>query len=249
MAKDLHEVRNEILQMHQRVQEETYYEILGVDMEADAALVGARFRDLARKWHIDRFSNYDLGPDKSKIQEIFSVLNSAHRTLTNPDKRADYDLEIDSGPDIASILEAESHFRTGKNRLSGGSFRGAHEAFRQSCELKDDELEYRAHFIFTEHMLIDKDEDGRVQNRKRSKEIFQELDEINQTITEKAWLLSFMGTVAMGLGDDRQAEDLFQEALMADSQDHEAKRMLRLIRVRRKRAGEKKGFFAKLFGK
>ena len=249
MAKDLHEVRNEILQMHRRVQEESYYELLGVDPEADQALVGARFRELARTWHIDRFSNYDLGPDKAKIQEIFSVLNSAHRTLSNPDKRAEYDLSIDDGPDIASLLEAESHFRTGKNRMHTGSFRGAFEAFKLACELKDDEDEYRAHLLFVEYMLIDKDEDGRVKNRKRTREIFDELDAINTKLQEKHWLLTFLGTVSMGLGDDRQAEGLFQEALLANSQDTDAKRMIRLLRTRRKRGRAKIGFFARLFGK
>lgn len=249
MAKDLHEVRNDILAMYERVRQETYYELLGVAPNADAAMVGAKFRELARTWHVDRFSGYDLGPDKSKVQEIFSVLNAAHRTLTNPDKRADYDLSIDDGPDIASILEAESLFRTGKNRLHSGGYRGAFEAFKQACELKDDESEYRAHYLYTEYLLIDKDEEGLVRNRKRAKEIFNELDVINTQMQERHWLLTFLGTVSMGLGEDRQAESLFQEALLANSQDTDAKRMIRLMRSRRKRGRKKKGFFARLFGK
>lgn len=249
MARDVNEVRRDILVMHKRLEDENYYQLLGVDTSADAALVGARFRELARTWHVDRFSQYDLGPDKPKVQEIFSKLNAAHRTLSNPEKRAEYDLEIDEGPDIGAILEAESHFRAGKNRLQSGSYRGAHEAFKQAVELNADELEYEAYVLFTEYMLVEKDEDGIATNRKRAKEIFDNLDAINVQMSDKHWLLTFLGTVSMGLGDDRTAESLFQEALLANSQDTDAKRMLRLLRSRRKRRGEKKGFFAKLFGK
>lgn len=236
--------------MHRRVHEENYYELLGVAPEADAALVGAKFRELARTWHVDRFSNYDLGPDKSKVQEIFSVLNTAHRTLSHPDKRTEYDMSLHDGPDIADLLEAETHFRTGKNRLATGSYKGAMEAFQQAVALLDEEEpEYQAHLLYTEYLLIDKDEDGLVKNRQRAQTIFKQLDELNLILQEKHWLLTFMGTVSMGLDQTRQAEGLFQEALMANSQDHDAKRMLRLLRSRRKKRRKKKGFFAKLFGK
>ena len=249
MAKDLQAVRSEISQMHERIKEENYYELLGVDPAADAAMVGARFRELARTWHVDRFSAYDLGADKAKVQEIFAALNTAHRTLSHPEKRAEYDVEIDDGPNIGDILEAESHFRTGKNRLQSGSYKGAMEAFEEACRLKDDELEYRAHFLFTEYMLQDKDDEGLTKNRTRAKKIFDELDAINVQLPDKHWLLTFMGTVAAGLDEYRTAEALFQEALLSNSQDTDAKRQLRFLRSRRKRRRKKKGFFAKLFGK
>lgn len=248
MSKDLQTVLREIEDMHRRIHEENYYQLLGVDAAADAALIGARFRDLARVWHVDRFSAYDLGEKKVQVQEIFSALNTAARTLSNPEKRSEYDLSIDDGPDITSILEAETHFRTGKSRLQTGSHKGAHEAFKKACELKEDEDEYRAYFRYTEYLLLAKDEDGRAKDKKRTKEIFGELDKISETLKDKHWLLTFMGTVSMGLGDDRQAEELFQEALMANQQDTDAKRLLRLLRSRRQNP-KKKGFFAKLFGK
>lgn len=248
MAKDFQEVRQEILVMHQRLQEENYYELLGVEEGADSAMIGSRFRQLARSWHIDRFSSYDLGAEKMKVQEIFSVLNTAHRTLTNDETREEYDMNLVEGPDIAKLLEAESEFRAGKSRLEMGSYHGANDAFQKACLLKDDEPEYQAHLIFTEYLLIDKDENGRVLNRKRTKEIMQELDEIQSALQEKPWLLTFMGTVSLGIGNDGEAESLFQEALMEDSNNTDAKRMLRLIRSRRKNK-QKKGFFAKLFGK
>lgn len=248
MAKDFQEVRREILEMYKRVQESNYYEILGVDEDADIAMVSSRFRDLARKWHVDRFSQYDLGAEKQKVQEIFQAINSAHKTLTNEEKRAEYDMEISDGPSINEILEAESHFRRGKSMLNSGSYKGAHEAFKTANEMKDDEPEYRAYMLYTEYLLIPKNDDGEARQRARAKEIFRALDEISMELQEKDWLLTFMGSVSVGLGNRRQAEGLFQEALMANSRNTNAKRQLRLLRSRRRKK-EKKGFFARLFGK
>lgn len=249
MAKDFQEVRREILEMHERVQEANYYEILGVDREADKAMVSSRFRDLARKWHVDRFSQYELGADKAKVQEIFSVLNSAHKTLTHEEKRAEYDMEIHEGPSINEILEAESHFRSGKSMLNSGSYKGAHESFKTAYDMKDDELEYEAYMLYTEYLLIPKNDDGEAKQRARTKEIFDRLDNISIDLTEKDWLLTFLGTVAIGLGRLREAEGLFQEALMANSKNTNAKRQLRLLRSRRRKKSKKGGFFARLFGK
>lgn len=249
MARDLQEVQQEIVEMHDRLQHENYYELLGLERDADAARVSARFRELARVWHIDRFSNFDLGADRQKVQDIFSTLNAAHRTLTNADQRAEYDHEISDGPSINEILEAESSFRRGKNMLSSGSYKGAHEAFKQACELKDDEPEYRAHYLYTEYLLEPKDDVGLVKSKKRTREIFAELDDINTELPEKDWLLTFLGTVSLGLGKNHEAEGLFQEALMTNSQNTQAKRQLRLLRSRRRRKSKGKGFFARLFGK
>ncbi len=249
MAKDFQEVRQEILEMYKLVQESNYYELLGVDPEADKAKVNARFRELARKWHTDRFSQYDLGADKEKVQEIFAAINSAHRTLTNDDRRAEYDMEIHDGPSINEILEAESHFRRGKSMLNSGSYKGAYEAFKTAVEMKEDELEYQAHLLYTEYLLIPKNEDGEARQRARVREIFDELDQINIELQEKDWLLTFLGTVSIGLGKTRQAEGLFQEALLANSNNTNAKRQLRLLRSRRRKKKKKGGFFARLFGK
>ncbi len=249
MSRDFQEVRQEILAMHQRVQEETYYDLLGVQLDADTAMISSKFRELAKKWHVDRFSQYELGAEKQKVQEIFSALNTAHRTLTDSDKRAEYDFEIDGGPDINTILQAESDFRRGKTMLQAGSYKGAHECFKEAHEKKDDELEYLAHMLYTEFLLIPKNDEGIVKTQKRGREIFEELDKISAAIPEKDWLLTFLGVVGLGIGKEREAEGLFQEALMANSNYSDAKRQLRLLRMRRRNAKKKGGFLSRLFGK
>ena len=97
-------------------------------------------------------------------------------------------------------------------------------------------------------VVVDKSEMGQGVLTSLPQMIMEELDAINVSLQEKGWLLSFLGTVALGLGKDGEAEGLFKEALLQDANDTSAKRQLRLIRTRRKRKNNR-GFFAKLFGK
>jgi molecular chaperone DnaJ len=58
-----------------------YYEILGVDKGAEQEDIKKAFRTLSMKHH----------PDKGGDEEKFKELNEAYSTLSDPEKRADYD--------------------------------------------------------------------------------------------------------------------------------------------------------------
>lgn len=246
MAADAAEVIQKIHQMHERIQEENYYEIFDLDEEADSARINAAYRQMTKRWHVDRFSNYDLGPEKAKVQEIFSYINNAHRTLTDEDARFEYDMEISDGPDVGELLSAENAFMRGKNLLSSGRFKGAHKFFESAVEFNPDEPEYRAYYLYTEYMQIEKDENGVCVGKARAQEIFQQLDDINTELPEKDWLLQFLGTVSLGLNNQARAKALFSEALFANSRNHEVKRQLRLLEMRE---NKKESFFDKILAK
>ena len=250
MAQDPSAIRRDIVAMYERIQNEDFYQLLEVDRDADAALVANRFRQLAKLWHIDRFSGVELGEEKPKIQEIFATLNRAHRTLSDPDARADYDLQIEmeEGPNLDALLQAENNFLQAKNMLQAGSYKGAHELMRQANELNPDEIEYRAYFLYTEFLLMEKDEQGHAKNRGRAKAIYEELDTISETLSGKDWMLTFLGSVALGLGRDHDAEGLFAEALQVNSRNHSAQRQLRLLRMRRQ-SNSKSGIFERILSR
>jgi curved DNA-binding protein CbpA len=65
-----------------------YYEILGVPRTASPQEITDKYRELARKYHPDRASDKDLA------QRIFSQVNRSYTTLSNPEKRAVYDLRL-----------------------------------------------------------------------------------------------------------------------------------------------------------
>jgi curved DNA-binding protein len=69
------------------VQYQDYYQILGVERDADAKQIKAAYRKLARKWHPDLHA----GKKKEEAEEKFKQINEAYEVLSDPEKRAKYD--------------------------------------------------------------------------------------------------------------------------------------------------------------
>jgi molecular chaperone DnaJ len=82
-----------------------YYEILGVAKTASQDEVKKAYRKLARKYHPD------ANPDDPKSEEKFKEVSSAYETLSDPDKRKQYD----AGP---------SYFGQGGPQPGTGGYRG-----------------------------------------------------------------------------------------------------------------------------
>jgi len=71
----------------------TYYEILGVPLDASPQQIREMYKDLAKLYHPD--SNYyaDLiqqAPSAEQV-ELFKIITTAYQTLIDPDKRGVYD--------------------------------------------------------------------------------------------------------------------------------------------------------------
>jgi tetratricopeptide (TPR) repeat protein len=69
-----------------------YYALLGVPRGASDEDIRRRFRELARERHPDRFP-----PDaKLEAEAEFQALTEAYNVLTNPDRRAAHDFDLDN---------------------------------------------------------------------------------------------------------------------------------------------------------
>jgi len=62
-----------------------YYEVLGVDKNADEATIKKAFRQLAKKYHPD------MNPDNPEAEEKFKEVQEAYAVLSDADKRRQYD--------------------------------------------------------------------------------------------------------------------------------------------------------------
>ena len=73
-----------------------YYEILGVKQEAEEKEIKKAYKKLASKYHPDK----NVGKDPKEIEkneQIFKEINEAYETLSNKDKRAEYDHNLKYG--------------------------------------------------------------------------------------------------------------------------------------------------------
>ncbi len=62
-----------------------YYEVLGVDRNADESTIKSEFRKKAKKYHPD------LNPDDKNAEARFKEINEAYEVLSDKEKRAKYD--------------------------------------------------------------------------------------------------------------------------------------------------------------
>lgn len=63
-----------------------YYKILGIPQTAGYPQIRTAYKKLALQYHPDR------NPDNKAAEEYFKVVNEAHQLLSNPEKKAQYDL-------------------------------------------------------------------------------------------------------------------------------------------------------------
>ena len=66
-------------------QKRDYYEVLGIDKNADDAAIKKAYRQLAKKYHPD------MNPGNQEAEKKFKEASEAYAVLSDPDKRRQYD--------------------------------------------------------------------------------------------------------------------------------------------------------------
>ena len=62
-----------------------YYEVLGVDKNADEATIKKAYRNLAKKYHPD------MNPGDAEAEKKFKEASEAYAVLSDPEKKRQYD--------------------------------------------------------------------------------------------------------------------------------------------------------------
>src|SRR3989454_12813694 len=100
-----------------------YYEVLGVNRDADEESIKKAYRRLAMKHHPDR------NPDNPKAEELFKEAKEAYEVLTDANKRAAYDRYGHAGVDpqagMAGARRGVSGFADAFRGVFCGSFKPA----------------------------------------------------------------------------------------------------------------------------
>lgn len=87
----------EIQTLHGLLPELDYYRALLLDRGCDADAVGEAFRRESRRLHPDRVSALRDEAAAAQANDIFRLVNEAHRVLKDPEQRARYDQLLAQG--------------------------------------------------------------------------------------------------------------------------------------------------------
>jgi DnaJ-like protein/transcriptional activator len=107
--------RQYVDEAYAKLEQLTYYALLGVPRAADARAVKNAYYRLAGLIHPDRYFGKRLGSYKAKMEALFTQITAAYDTLSSAENRADYDAWLarsgtedggdgDSGAPVAPVV-------------------------------------------------------------------------------------------------------------------------------------------------
>ena len=226
-----------------------YYQILGVENDSGKEKIKEAYFILVKKLHPD--ANPDLSKEiRHKAEQVFVKIAEAYETLSDYEKRADYDTQLETS-DVRSHLkelyEAELAYKKGKTFLKQRSYEEAESEFKKAVELNPNEGAYVGALAWATFLAaMDKDQ---VLNSVR--EQLEKAISLNSGIAETYY---YLGCIYKHTNLRSDAETSFSKALECDPNYLEAKRELWLLQKRKPDKyddGEKKGkgFWSSLFKK
>jgi curved DNA-binding protein CbpA len=89
------EMRARIVDTYRTLERSSHYEVLGLERTAETKAVKRAYYELAATFHPDRYFRKKLGSFKFRMEAIFGRLTLAHDTLSNKEKRTEYDDYLD----------------------------------------------------------------------------------------------------------------------------------------------------------
>jgi len=85
------EVRRYIKDVASRLDQLTFYELLGVAPNADVKTIKRAYFRLSTLVHPDRYFGKNLGSYREKLDAVFNKIHKAYQILTSKERREDYD--------------------------------------------------------------------------------------------------------------------------------------------------------------
>ncbi len=246
---DSSELLSGINELYEKL-EEDYYVILGVDKDSSKQEIRDRYYALVKKYHPDILAKMD-DDIKEKADQIFSVITTAYQTLTDDEKKNEYDSssELDDlKSEAQQLYQAELTFNEGAVLLKQKKYEEAEDKFKRALKINPQSHLYKGILNWTK-FLKNKDDQLSVD------ECIKELEKIVSEDPGIAENYYYLGSIFKHLQDNNKAEINFAKAVEYAPDYTEAKRELRVLQNRKTEAREsrkmktEKRFWSSLFKK
>ena len=225
-----------------------HYEILAVSRDSTPEEVRDSYYHLVKCYHPDVNPNADQ-ETRAKAEEIFTRITTAYETLSQGDKRAQYDSheELSALKSQAKyIYEAEMTFKKGITLLVQRNYAEAEKHLREAVQMNPDEAAYLGAYGWTRFLAAE----DKTSVLPEVRSCLENAIRMNDKIPENYY---YTGCVYKHTNDLRNAAKYFEKAIEIDPDYIEAKREVRLINTRRTNVVNdkkiEKNFWSSLFKK
>jgi tetratricopeptide (TPR) repeat protein len=230
----------DVLALRENLSSLNYYQALNIEKDASEGEIKKAYFNLARKYHPDRFDRNLPASIRSQVEEVFDYITKAYRTLTNREKRIEYNSRMSiSGKEEEVNLskKAEIKFRQGKTLFNQGKYEDALTLLEEAVRLRPNKGDY--------HLLLGMTESRVPFFRMKAEQDFLKAIELEPWNPE--------GFVGLGIlykqeGLLTKARKHLKKALELDSEHEMASKELDEMEGVKKKKGLKDLFSMDLFG-
>jgi curved DNA-binding protein CbpA len=244
--------RARLLEQSERVADGDPYAVLGVTRDATTQEIQTAFLRAAKAWHPDRLPE-GLSDLRDRAAKVFARASEAHRLLSDPRRRADYDATIDRAgvtderQEVERALEASTEHQKAEVLLKRGDLASAERLVAHAVELDPDHADYAALLAWV-----------RAQRSQAAIELVEATKLLDRAIgrdPDNDRALYFRGAIYKRLGRSAEALRDFRAAAEINPRNVDAVREVRLFHMRARATNpppapdDKKGLIGRLFKK
>lgn len=248
-----------IAERARHIEQENYFEMLGVPRDASSSSVQKAYFNQVKKWHPDRLPS-ELRELRTPMERIFGYLTRAHETLSDEAERGRYLTTVQEGGgtpeaerELQRIVQAAMEFRKVEVLMRRRAWDDALSLVEEILALNDEEADYHATRAWLLFQKAAGDESTRL-------EILASLDRALALAPDHDKAHYYKGMVLKREGRHDEALRHFERAAELDPKNIDAVREVRIARMRgetsggdsdggKPEKGEKKGAGDSLFGK
>lgn len=246
--------RAEIEARASSLDDQTYFQILGIEEGASANDVQSAYFKLAKSWHPDRL-HASLADVKPKVAMVFARINEAYQTLSNADKRSEYEETVKQGGGTARdrelverVIDSALLFQKGEVMFRKGSYKQSEEMVKRAVDADPDQPEYRALLAWIQAHCLGQPPEGADDRRHFYRDQIKMLDVVIKQEADYERALFYRGQLLKRSGFEEAALKDFRKVVQLNPRNIDAAREVRLSQMRSKKE-EKTGIFGRFFNK
>ena len=242
-SKSDEELRVELADLANAMQNKDHYGVLGVSSTADDEEIRTAYASLAKRAHPDRFHGASSSI-RQLASQVFDRIAQAQSAIATSADRKNYAQELSHGRRVAAVedegrraLQAETEYQRGEKLVARRDYEGALLCFGRAMEFFPSEGEYHSNYGWCLYLCHPDNE-----------VMFSEaLEHCREGIKlakdrEKPYLL--LGRLYKAMGRPVGAKKMFSRAVEIKPQCVEAMRELRIMNMRREKD---KGVLKRIF--